>query len=54
MDMVDEEKATDATRFCMIAHRMVLNYATTGRYDMTEIAEYANNKRDKRERAKLW
>jgi tetratricopeptide (TPR) repeat protein len=48
MDMVDEEKATDATRFCMIAHRMVLNYATTGRYDMTEIAEYANNKRDKR------
>lgn len=51
MDMVDEEKATDATRFCMIAHRMVLNYATTGRYDMTEIAEYANNKRDKREKS---
>ncbi|MBQ6917560.1 MAG: LytTR family transcriptional regulator, partial [Prevotella sp.] len=37
--------------FCMIAHRMVLNYATTGRYDMTEIAEYANNKRDKREKS---
>ena len=51
MDMVDEEKATDATRFCMIAHRMVLNYATTGRYDMTEIAEYANNKRDSREKS---
>lgn len=51
MDMVDEEKAIDATRFCIIAHRMVLNYATTGRYDMTEMAEYANNKRDKREKS---
>lgn len=51
MDMVDEETATDATRFCMIAHRMVLDYATTGRYDMTEIAEFANNKRDKREKS---
>ena len=51
LELTDEEKATDATRFCIMAHRMVLNYATTGRYDMTELAEYANNKRDSREKS---
>ena len=51
LELIDEEKATDATRFCIMAHRMVLNYATTGRYDMTELAEYANNKRDSREKS---
>ena len=51
LDMVDEEKANDDTRFCIMAHRMVLNYATTGQYNMTELAAFANNKRDSREKS---
>lgn len=48
---VDEYESSDATRFCIIGHRMVLDYASTGKYNITEMAEYANAKRDKREKS---
>ena len=51
LDEVEEYETSDATHFCVIGHRMVLNYATTGRYNITDMAEYANEKRDKREKS---
>ena len=51
LDEVEEYETSDATYFCVIGHRMVLNYATTGRYNITDMAEYANEKRNKREKS---
>ena len=58
MNKVEEYDMSNSTRFCVIGHRMVLDYATTGRYNITDMAEFANdirnrmNKRQAVEKAK--
>ena len=51
LDEVEEYETSDATHFCVIGHKMVLNYASTGRYNITDMAEYANEKRNRREKS---
>lgn len=38
---------SDATEFCIIAHRMVLDYATTRHYNIIDMARYANEMQGK-------
>lgn len=51
LNEVEEYETSDATYFCVIGHRMVLDYASTGRYNITDMAEYANEKRNRREKS---
>ena len=43
----DTDDYGHATQYCIIGHRMVLDYATTGHYNITDMAYYANDMQGK-------